>query len=45
MDNFDFASVMMDDVGDSREERVFRMYVLCSTVLCNGCVLLSLRCS
>ena len=27
MDNFDFASVMVDDVGDSREERVFRMWI------------------
>jgi plastin-1 len=27
MDNFDFASVMIDDVGDSREERVFRMWI------------------
>mmetsp|Transcript_25513 Transcript_25513/g.43022 ORF Transcript_25513/g.43022 Transcript_25513/m.43022 type:complete len:634 (+) Transcript_25513:72-1973(+) len=27
MDNFDFASVMVDDIGDSREERVFRMWI------------------
>lgn len=27
MENFDFASVMEDDIGDSREERVFRMWI------------------